>query len=763
MTRARPWRAALRTVAAATFLALTAFPGAAASHASEARPVPANETEGTAAHGASVTPDDARAIVTLTTVSPTIVDGRGETRIAGTVTAPTSGPLVGTSIDVVLASRPMTVRGDIDRWVKGTGKASGQHVAELAAPLPEVPAGQTVPFVIDLEERRVQTSDAFAALPIAIEVYQRGASTPIGTTRTFLAWNSRVEFVPLQLALAIPVTLDPELNLFERDDDVRRQAWAGAIGPGSRVDRIIEGTAGSSATLAVDPSVLMAAPGETAGGRTPPTAPTAGTTGSPTTGTTATPAPTPATPAAPADGTAGSADGAASPLVDRLVSGLRGRSLVALPYADADVAATSDVDPDNPVARDLVSRASAFGARLGQPVRGDIAWPADGLLPPGRDAAIQSLYSTSATGKAAGIIVDQRAITASSPYTPTARRVSDEATRLVGYDVRLSALLPKRSDPTAVLSTQRFLAESLVLLGELPGRARSVLVAAPRDYDPDAAGLAAFLRATTDSIPWLEPVALDALVGDGGTDQARPQERPSKAPPPAAPKRTLSEFRLRQLAEQRDTLNAVATVVEDGVAFEQTYGELLDELTSTRWRYQPAAWSKLHNSVSADVRNATSAIRVVPRRINFLAENGALRITLENGLGYAVEDLRLVLSPMNPRMQVLEQPGPVSIAAGPEARRIVSVPVHAVAAGRADLLAYLTTADGTRIGSEAIIPVSANPLDTTFYWIGGVLAGLVLVAGLMRALLKGTSRIDEIGDLDTIAERDEAAQSRKND
>ena len=154
----------------------------------------------------SVTPDDVKAIVTLTSVSPTVVDGRGTTRIAGTVTAPTSGPLVGTSIDVFLGSRPMTVRGDIDRWVKGTGKASGRLVGEVAEPPSEGPSGQTVPFAIDLEEWRVQTGDAFAALPIAIEVYQRGASTPVGTTRTFLAWNSRVEFVPLQLAVAIPVT-----------------------------------------------------------------------------------------------------------------------------------------------------------------------------------------------------------------------------------------------------------------------------------------------------------------------------------------------------------------------------------------------------------------------------------------------------------------------------------------------------------------------------------------------------------------------------
>ncbi|MDV3219956.1 DUF6049 family protein [Intrasporangium sp.] len=768
-------------MALTTLLVLTGHPALAS--ASEPDPARPGRDDPAPVQGPLVTPDDDRAILTLTEVSPTVLDGRGETRITGSLTAPTSGPLVGARIEVVLGSRSLTVRGDIDRWAKGTGKATGRVVVETDAEPSEVPAGQTVPFSIDLEEWRVGTDAAFAALPIALEVYERGASTPIGTTRTFLSWNSRVEFVPLQIALAVPVTLQPDLKLFSNDEKVRRQAWTNAIGPGSRVDRIVEGTSGSHATLAIDPSVLVAGPDELTGtppggtSTTPPTTapPTEGpdgsdsdaTVGPPTAATTA--ATTPATPSpadtptsAPAD-PSGAEGGRSSPLVDRLVSSLRGRSLVSLPYADADVAATGDIDPDNPVVRALVARATAVGARIGEPVRGDIAWPADGLFPAGRDDDVQSLWSTSATKQAAGIIVDQRAITAPSPYTPTARRVSANGTRLLGYDRRLSALLPKRSDPSPTLSTQRFLAETLVLLGELPGIERSVLVAAPRGYDPDPDALSAFLRATTDSIAWLDPVDLDALLTDDGGDQARVAEQPAKPPGSAAPKPTLSEFRLSQLAEQRHTLDAVATVVQDGVAFERTYGELLDELASVRWRYRPAAWGQLNNSVTKDVRNATSAIRVVPRRINFLAENGTLRITLENGLGYAVDDLRLVVTPLNPRLQIVEQPGPVSISAGPGARSNVSVPVHAVAAGRADILAYLTTADGTRIGSEARIPVSANPLDSTFYWIGGVLAGLVLLAGVIRTVLKGTSRIDDIGDLDAIAERDEAALGRIRD
>jgi hypothetical protein len=78
------------------------------------------------------------------------------------------------------------------------------------------------------------------------------------------------------------------------------------------------------------------------------------------------------------------------------------------------------------------------------------------------------------------------------------------------------------------------------------------------------------------------------------------------------------------------------------------------------------------------------------------------------------------------------------------------VEVAAVAAGRAEIRAYLTTADGTLIGSPATIPMAANPLDGAIYWVGGILVGLVLLAGVGRAVLKGTSRVDEIADIEAL-------------
>jgi hypothetical protein len=595
-------------------------------------------------------------------------------------------------------------------------------------------------------------------VPISVQVVQEGATEPTGETRTFVAWNGRKEYVPLTVATVMPVTLDPDVDLFSRDDVSRQAAWQRAIGPESRVARIVEGTRGSEVDLAVDPAVLGPDAGADAGsgGVTPTPSPSGTTPNAPATtpgATTPTTPPASTTSPTPTPTTSGAQPSQASVeiarLADDLVTQLRGRAVWALPHADADIAATVGIDPANSLVRDLVSRATALTKRLGQPARSDIVWPVDGLMPNGREQGIKRLLSGTAVKKPAGIVVSAPAVTKATAYTPTARRVGSGGTRLLAYDPRLSALLPKRTDPSPVLSVQRYLAETLVLLGERAGTPRSVLVAAPRTYDPDPAALATFLSATS-SAPWLDTVDAASLLSDNGADKAVPQTRPTTAVASAAPRPVLTARRLAQMAEQRDTLLSVSSVLRDGAEFERTYREVLDELASTRWRYQPGSWVTLSTSVARDIRAATSAIRVVPRTstINLLAETGTLRITVENGLDYTVQDIRLRLVPDNPRIRIVEQPAPLTI--GPSSRTNVPVEVAAVAAGRAEIRAFLTTADGTQIGSPASIPVAANPLDSTIYWVGGVLVGLVLLAGVVRAVVKGTSRVDEIADIEAV-------------
>jgi hypothetical protein len=714
------------------------------------------------------TPDRTRALVTLTQVTPTVVKPGSDVTITGIVTAPLSGKLSAPMVQVRLGTRDITTRTALDDWASSRTTSSGRRVAETG--LATVAAGAERPFTVDVPAAELRTPEAFAVLPISVEVVQEGASVPIGMTRTFLAWNSRKEFEPIQVATLMPVTLDPVVALFSQEQAVRDAAWERVIGPNSRLTRLVEGTKGRAVTLAVDPAVFGPAvdtttPGSSGSSGSAGSSGSSGPSGTPTTSTTpaATPsATTPTTSPAPTSTPSGGAttgtgasgagapagpDAVVSGLADELAASLGGRAVIALPYADADVAASGAINPTNAPVRDLVSRASVVADELGRPVRADIAWPVDGLLPNGREKQLQTIWAGTKVKKVAGIVVDQRAITTDSPYTPTARRVATGGTRLLGYDARLSAQLPKRSDPTPVLATQRYLAESLVLLGERSGTPRSALVVAPRTYDADPQALSAFLAATS-SVPWLEPVDAASLLTDRGSERAVAQQRPTKQPPSAAPAPTLSTARLAQMTTQRSTMLSVSEVLENGEAFAATYGELLDELTSTRWRWNRAGWTALGTSVSSDITAATRAIRVVPRSVNLLAERGTLQVTVVNGLNDVVDDIRLKLVPNNPRIQILEQPGPITIQPG--SRAIVPVQVAAVAAGKVEINAYLTTADGTMIGTPAAIRVQANPLDSTIYWVGGILVGIVLLAGIARTVLRGTSRIDEIEDIEAV-------------
>lgn len=702
-----------------------------------------------------VVPVADRVLVVPSLVTPTVVNRSTPVTVSGSVTARVGTPLSGARIRAVAAPTNLTQRPDVAAWAGTRTPARGSVVAETA--LPAVAAGQTTSFTLTIPAGRIRSSEAFAALPISLEVVPSPGAAPSGVTHTFLAWQGRKEYLPIRVAMLVPLTLAPDIDLFSRDETVRMSAWAEHLGQGSRVARILEGTRGSVVTLAVDPSLFgpesvssatdaapapsttsspppsSAAPGpSTTRGRTPTATPSGSATSGP-----AAPTPSPTTTR---EGEAG-----IGPLVDGLVSQLRGRDVWALPYADADIAATVDISPTNPLVRDLIDRAGLVGTRLGTPARADAFWPIDGSLSAVRDRGLKSLVSGTTVKRVGAVVVRQAAVTEESAYTPSAVRSAPSGTRLLAFDDDLSALLPE-AEISAALATQQFLAESLVLLGERPGTARSVLLAAPRDYDPASRALATFLKAVS-AADWLEPVPADALIRSPGPATPLVQQTPRRAPAAIAPVPVLTANRLADLAEQRETLLQVATVLRDGAAFKATYREVLDELAGVRWREAPEAWQLLSDSVVADTKAATSAIKIVPQGVNFLAAQGTLRITVRNGLDYTIEGIRLVVEPNNPRMTV-EQPGPITI--GPGAMTTVRVPATALAAGRVDIRAYLTTADGTPIGQPAIMKVSANPLDSTFYWAGAILVGLVLLAGLIRTIRKGTSRVEEIGDLETV-------------
>ena len=85
------------------------------------------------------------------------------------------------------------------------------------------------------------------------------ASSTNEITHTFVGWQRTKQYEPVRLAVVAPVTLSPSAALFDTDPATRLAAWKAELDPGSRINRILDGTDADGpagpvpVTWAVDP------------------------------------------------------------------------------------------------------------------------------------------------------------------------------------------------------------------------------------------------------------------------------------------------------------------------------------------------------------------------------------------------------------------------------------------------------------------------------------------------------------------------------
>src|SRR5690606_15026658 len=123
-------------------------------------------------------------------------------------------------------------------------------------------------------------------------------------------------------------------------------------------------------------------------------------------------------------------------------------------------------------------------------------------------------------------------------------------------------------------------------------------------------------------------------------------------------------------------------------------------------------------------------VRINPTTINFLADEGLIQLTVSNDLPVEVSNLRITLTPGNPRLRVVQQPEPVTV--GPGSRATVQFRARALAAGEVEVRTTMTTPDGTPVGRPEVMQVRVQPTGAWIYWVLGSVAGIILVLGLWR-------------------------------
>jgi hypothetical protein len=667
--------------------------------------------------------------VSLTRITPTVVVPKASVTISGNVRNTGSVPIASAVARALIGERPLVDRGAVSEWAASTGQQEVAVVARKSL-VPNLAPGAVATFTLTIPATSIPQPESFAVLPLSVDVVGTTSATSdavaLGKVRTFLPALSAVKaYVPLSIAWLVPLTLDPNPALHGMDSAARTAAWTKAVGPGSRVDRLITGTDSSKVTWAIDPAILGPPQASAAGGASTQPDPTA---------------------TAPALGSTASLDQVTevtAALANRLRVAAPRHTLWSLPYADPDLAALFPLAPGNAFLSALITPTSTLNSTVG-PARTDIAWPVDGTLTATRERQLRQGFSSPGLTAA---VTSAATLTSHSEFTDDASRRSSDGLPLLAYDEALSTTFTQTSSTASgTITIQRFLADSMALLGERPGTSdRSVLVAAPRTFAGDPTVLRTFFAAIAKA-PWLIPTTTDNLLTaskaatpevPGAATNVRPSS--SAGPSPLSPGTTpLTSAQLGTISSTMSAITGIASIRDDAELFRARWTDAQNQVLSVRWRGLPRGPAAIETATQSAISAVSQGVRVAPSSVNFFADKGVLQITVVNDLAVPVHDVRLTLTPAQPRLRIEQQPGPLKV--GAKSRTNVRLQVIAIAAGLVPIEAVLTTPNGTPLGQTARVDVRVQPTSTWLYWVLAAVAGIILVLGTYRSVRRGSTR-----------------------
>jgi Family of unknown function (DUF6049) len=678
--------------------------------------------------------------VSLAAVTPTVAIPRTPIKITGSVRNSSGVSIAAPVARALIRQSPLSTRRDVSDWASATVEPAMDEVAHASLGKSLGP-GSVAVFTLTIPANAITHGEAFAILPLKVEVTgttSTGAERS-GGVHTFLPTLRTVkEFVPLSIAWLVPLTLDPDPALHGSASRARTAAWTRAIGPGSRLDRVIQGTENMKVTWAIDPAILgpQETPLAVSGSATPSPSPSpTPTTSQPPSGSAATPDPVTAQTTA---------------LAARLRAAAPGHTLWALPYADPDLAALLALPSGNDLLNKAISHPSTLDVAVG-PARSDIAWPVTGTLTPTSQTQLRRAFASPGL---AGAVTSASTLSSKNGDTSDASRRASSGLPLLAYDESLSRTVAQTSSKaTGAITIQRFLADSMALLGEKPGTAhRAVLVAEPRTFDGDPTVLQSLFTAVAKA-PWLTPATTGELLSvstkltpeaTGSGTSGTPTSPPSPTAQPPAPdplKPGTSPITSDQLAAIPGTLSdigGIASILGNGQLFTDTWTDAQVQKLSARWRDHPGGLAAIDTSTNAAIDYVSRNVKVAPSEVNFFADRGVMQVTVVNELPVPIHDVHLTLTPAQPRLRIERQPPALKI--GAKSRANIKLQVKSIAAGLVNVDAVLTTPNGTALGEDALVTVRVQPPATWIYWVLGGLAGIVLVLGTQRSLRRGSTR-----------------------
>ncbi|MFM9368954.1 DUF6049 family protein [Streptomyces sp. Da 82-17] len=744
----RRFRRTAALLAGAPLLAgLLQLPGAAPADASAHAAAPSTPKAPTAP-GAPESPGSGAVDVSVDSMTPSAPTDGDTVTISGKIT--NEGKQTVTDAKVGLRVGPtLNDRSSIDNAAKRSDSLQGGLGREVGGKYAEefdkLAPGVSQNFRLSVPVKELDlSSDGVYQLGVALT--GRSATQPyaqvLGVERTFLPWQSEAPEEKTKLSFLWPLISTSHLTAETASDEQQTPVFADdklaeEVAPGGRLEQMLSLGKDLPVTWVIDPDLLasldaMATKGysiENPDGGNP---------------------------------IPGSAKNRAlaKQYLNALQQAVKGEKVVALPFADPDLASLAHQGKAVGGSLSHLKPATDVAAKTVKSVlhvepSTDFAWPAEGAVDP-------SVVDVATSAGADKVIArsDSLRETGGLPYTPTAARPIGGGTTAVVADARLSTAF--QGDMTgaedSTLAVQRFLAQSQMVTLQDPDKQRSVVVAPQRMPTASQAQTMAKALAALDEESWTESDDLIAAAEATPDPKATTQVPGVGAYPARLRKQELPKAAFESVRTTQETLNRFKVILSAPDRVVTPFGRAMDRELSTSWRSRPHEAETYRNSVQRYLTTLTGQVGLIEKTEAKLSGRSAtIPITVQNNLVQGVENLTLRLTSTKPtRLKIGEEPGayeeqPIKVSGGHS--QTVKFTTTANANGPVPVVAQLYTEDGTPYGKEIRFDVDVTEITLTVMLViaGGILL-LVLAGFRMYTQRKAAARRAEAEDGENAAD-----------
>ncbi|MEU8138707.1 DUF6049 family protein [Streptodolium elevatio] len=691
-----------------------------------------------AAHAADGTPVQ----VVLTAVTPAVLQPKGTLTVRFEVVNNSGRDLDQVTVKLRV-SQALTLRGDLaapDSW-------SNRDVRDASATkqIAHIAAGATQPDTFTVPVDKMSLGGDAAVHGLTVQALDGGSE--VGSSQVLVPWVPKDGLNSLkktQVGVLWPLIDQPRLDGTTIGDRVQTPVFtndgltAELAGEG-RLNQLLQtGQQIPGVTWVVDPDLLdtvraMETPYRVAPPRTDPPA-DKNTEEGDDAGRESDPAA--ATPRTEEETEPGKGTAAAADWLRQLRAAVADDTVVALPYADTDVATVAhasstksktDLLPELRAAVDR-GRATATATLDGKTVRSDVTWPIAGAVDP------PILETAKATGSsivvASGASMPPRS--SKLDHTTSTRSQVGPGTAALVTDPRIDVLLDEGADgPDGQLRLQQALiAELFTIAMEQPALQRALLIVPPRHFDAAVGrAIAAAMSVAAGTGGWAETASLDALA-----ETAPGEERTMRAYPPGLKRTEFSDSYLRSIPDLQRSVDTFAAILEDKSRIRDPYEPAVLRTLSVTWRGETMDADAYRLDVTRSLRVLEQLVRIAPKTaVTLSGDNGTIPITIINGLQQTIT-VRLDVVSRQPNRLNLTQPHEVEIPGG----RTIAIPVDAQSAANGKVLVdvRMLTPDGKEaFGPTQTFYVNTTSIDGITLGIIGVIAGLLALFSL-RAYIR---------------------------